>query len=82
MTLAELKGRYAQLSIEIDALADAGGHSEAKLARLAHELDEIDREFVAFRRRAAAAPTLSDVVSWIEPFPPARATAVSVSAQL
>src|SRR6266700_2971158 len=65
MTLAQLKDRYAQLSVEIDALADAGGHSEAKLARLTHDLDEIDREFVALRRRAASAPTLSDVVSWI-----------------
>jgi hypothetical protein len=27
------------------------------------------REFVAFRRRAETAPTLRDVVSWIEPFP-------------
>ena len=80
MTLAELKGRYARLSVEIDALADAAGHSQAKLARLSHELDEIDREFVAFRRRAAAAPTLHDVVSWIEPFAPSRMGAANVSA--
>ena len=66
MTLVELKGRYAQLSVEIDALADAGGHSEARLARLTLELDEIDREFTALRRRAAAAPTLHDAVGWIE----------------
>ena len=69
MTLTELKGKYARLSVEIEALAGAGGHSEAKLARLTHELEEIDREFVAFRRRAETAPTLRDVVSWLEPFP-------------
>ena len=69
MTLTELKGKYARLSVEIEALAGAEAHSEAKLARLTHELEEIDREFVAFRQRAATAPTLCDVVSWIEPFP-------------
>ena len=66
MTLTELKGKYARLSVEIEALAGAGAHSEAKLARLTHELEEIDREFVAFRRRAETAPTLRDVVSWAE----------------
>ena len=69
MTLNELKGKYARLSVEIEALADTGAHSEAKLARLTHELEEIDREFVAFRRRAETAPTLRDVVSWVEPLP-------------
>ena len=69
MTLTELKGKYARLNVEIEALAGAGVHSEAKLARLTHELEQIDREFVAFRRRAETAPTLRDVVSWIEPFP-------------
>ena len=67
MTLTELKGKYARLSAEIEALAGAGVHSEAKLARLTHELEEIDREFVACRR-AETAPTLRDVVSWVEPF--------------
>jgi len=71
MTLTELKGKYARLSVEIEALAGAGIHSEAKLARLTHELEEIDREFVAFRRRAETAPTLRDVVSWAE-LPPLR----------
>jgi hypothetical protein len=66
MTLNELKGKYARLSVEIEALAGAEAHSEAKLARLTHELEEIDREFVAFRRRAETAPTLRDVVSWAE----------------
>jgi hypothetical protein len=70
MTLNELKGKYARLSVEIEALAGAGAHSEAKLARLTHELEEIDREFVAFRRRAETAPTLRDVVSWAELRPP------------
>jgi hypothetical protein len=74
MTLAELKGRYAQLSLEIDMLGGAGGHSEAKLARLTVELDEIDREYAALRRLAAAAPTLNDVVSWVEPSSRAAAT--------
>jgi len=66
MTLDELKGKYARLSVEIEALAGAGAHSEAKLARLTRELDEIDREFVACRRRSEAAPTLRDVVGWAE----------------
>jgi len=69
MTLTELKGKYARLNVEIEALAGAGVHSQAKLARLTHELEEIDREFVAFRRRAETAPTLRDVVSWAEPLP-------------
>ena len=69
MTLTELKGKYARLSVEIEALAGAGSHSQAKQARLTHELEEIDREFVAFRRRAETAPTLRDVVSSLEPFP-------------
>ena len=69
MTLIELKGKYARLSVEIEALAGAGVHSEAKLARLTLELEEIDREFVAFRRRAETAPTLRDVVSWVDPLP-------------
>jgi hypothetical protein len=67
MTLNELKGKYQRLSVEIEALDGGGVHSEAKLARLTHELEEIDREFVAFRRRAQAAPTLRDVVTWAEP---------------
>ena len=66
MTLTELKGKYARLNVEIEALAGAGVHSQAKLARLTHELEEIDREFIAFRRRAETAPRLSDVVSWAE----------------
>jgi hypothetical protein len=74
MTLNELKGKYARLSVEIESLANAGGHSEAKLARLTHELEEIDREFVAFRRRAEAAPVLRDVVAWTD-LPALRAAA-------
>lgn len=66
MTLNELKGKYARLSIEIEELSGRDAHSRAKLARLMHELEEIDREFVAFRRRAETAPTLFDVVSWAE----------------
>ena len=65
MTLTELKGMYARLSVEIEALPDGGTHSEAKLAWLTRELDEIDRQFVACRR-IEAAPTLNDVVKWAD----------------
>lgn len=69
MTLNELKGKYQRLSVELDALDGGRVHSEAQLARLAFELEEIDREFVEFRRRAQAAPTLRDVVAWTESAP-------------
>ena len=38
MTLNELKGKYARLSNEIDALAGQGGRNEASLLRLMNEL--------------------------------------------
>jgi hypothetical protein len=66
MTLIELKEKYARLRAEIDALGGAGEHSEARLARLKFELDEIDHELAAVRRRAQIAPTLRDVVSGVD----------------
>ncbi|HRH88863.1 MAG TPA: hypothetical protein PLO41_18595 [Rubrivivax sp.] len=62
MTLNELKGKYARLSNEIDALASSGGYSEARLMRLMNELDEVHGELSALRLRTFAAPTLRDVV--------------------
>jgi hypothetical protein len=62
MTLRELNGQYAQLRDAIDALVGAGGYSQARLARLMGELDRIDLELLAYRRRALYAPTLRDVV--------------------
>ena len=63
MSLNELKGRYARVRNEIDSLGRAGENSEARLARLMFELDEIDQELAAFKRRNLAAPTLRDVVT-------------------
>ena len=63
MTLNELKIKYARLRDEINALGGTGQHSEARLARLIHELDQIDHDLAAFRRLAKAAPTLRDVVA-------------------
>jgi chromosome segregation ATPase len=66
MTLTELKGKYARLRDEIDWLEGADKHSEATLARLQHELDQIDSEFSTFRRLAETAPTLREVL-WTDP---------------
>jgi hypothetical protein len=63
MTLNELKGRYARLSAEIDSFGSDGQPNEAKLARLMFELDRVDDELAAYRRRAVAAPTLSEVIA-------------------
>lgn len=62
MTLNELKGKYARLSNEIDALAGQGGRNEASLLRLMNELDEVHDALSALRRRTIAAPTLRDVL--------------------
>lgn len=62
MTLRELNGQYARLRDEIDALVGAGTYSQARLARLMGDLDRIDLELAAYRRRALYAPTLRDVV--------------------
>jgi hypothetical protein len=63
MTLNELKIRYVRVRDEIDTLGRAGDQSEARRARLMFELDEIDQEFAAIKRRALTAPTLRDVVN-------------------
>lgn len=63
MTLNELKGRYACLSDQIDALAAQGGHNEARLIELMNELDQLHADLSALRRRTFAAPTLRDAVS-------------------
>lgn len=63
MTLNELKGRYAQLGNQIDALAAQGGRNEDALAQLMTELDEVHCELSALRWRTFAAPTLRDAVS-------------------
>lgn len=62
MTLKELKGKYARLSNEIDELAAAGGHNQARLARLMNDLDQVHRELTELRVRTFAAPTLRDAV--------------------
>ena len=62
MTLNELKGKYARLSNEIDALAAEGGPNEATLMRLMNDLDQVHRELSALRLRTFAAPTLRDEV--------------------
>ena len=67
MTLNELKGKYARLSNQIDALAAEGGRNEARLMRLMNDLDEVHRELSALRRRTFGAPTLRDVVAWPQP---------------
>jgi hypothetical protein len=62
MTLNELKGKYARLSNEIDALAAQAGRNEASLMRLMNELDEVHGALSALRRRTFAAPTLRDAL--------------------
>jgi hypothetical protein len=62
MTLNELKGKYTRLSNEIDAVAAAGGHNEARLMRLMNDLDEVHRQLCDLRLRTFGAPTLRDVV--------------------
>ena len=63
MTLNELKGKYARLSNEVDALAAEGGRNEVGLMRLMNDLDEVHRELSALRLRTFAAPTLRDAVA-------------------
>jgi hypothetical protein len=62
MNLTELKGKYARLRDEIDSLGGIGGNSEARRARLLSELDQIDEEYAAVKRRSLTAPTLRDVI--------------------
>lgn len=79
MTLNGLKGKYARLSNEIDALAAEGGGNDARMLRLMHDLDQVHQELADLRRRTWAAPTLRDaVVSRPEPVM-AEASAVVVA---
>ena len=67
MTLKELKGKYARLSNEIDALATEGMGNEARLMRLMNDLDQVHRELSELRLRTFSAPTLRDAVARPEP---------------
>lgn len=78
MTLNELKGKYARLSNEIDALAAEGVRHEARLMRLMNDLDEVHHELAQLRLRTFAAPTLRDAVARPEPVLP-RPVAVSLA---
>jgi uncharacterized protein involved in exopolysaccharide biosynthesis len=67
MTMNDLKGRYMRLSAEIESVGGTGGNSQARLARLTFELDQLDEQLVELKRLARSAPTLRDVVPWAEP---------------
>ena len=68
MNLNELKGKYARLRDEIDALGGGVGEpGEAKHARLMRELDQVDEALAAFRELARSAPALADAVGSLEP---------------
>ena len=62
MTLKELKGKYARLSNEIDALAADGMRNEVRLMHLMSDLDQVHHELSELRLRTFSAPTLRDVV--------------------
>jgi len=81
MTLNELKGKYARLSNQIDALAGAGGRNEGALMRLMDDLDEVHREIHALRLRTFGAPTLHDAVPRPDLLPPPHAVAASMSSR-
>jgi hypothetical protein len=63
MNLNELKGKYARLRDEIDALGGSGEPGEAKHARLMRELDQVDEALAAFRQLARSAPVLDDRIA-------------------
>jgi len=63
MTLDQINANFVRLRQEIDALSGSGEHSEARVARLICELDQVDRDLVALKRLAKSAPTLRDAVS-------------------
>ena len=67
MNLNELKGKYARLRDEIDALGGIGEPGEAKHARLMRELDQVDEALAAFRELARSASALADAVGSLEP---------------
>lgn len=78
MTLNELKGKYARLSNEIDALAADSGRNESRLMRLMLDLDEVHGQLSELRLRTLGAPTLRDAVMW--PEGAGRAAVVSMDA--
>jgi hypothetical protein len=67
MTLTELKGKYARLREEINSLGAAGSYSEARRARLMYDLEQIEAQVANVNRLSLSAPTLRDVVAWVEP---------------
>jgi hypothetical protein len=67
MNLNELKGKYARLRDEIDALGGIGEPGEAKHARLMRELDQVDEALAAYRALARSASALTDTVGSPEP---------------
>jgi hypothetical protein len=71
MTLNELKGQYARLSNEIDALAAEGAGNDARMLRLMNDLDQVHQALADLRRRTWAAPTLRDAVSLAPALSPA-----------
>ena len=62
LTLDELRGQYARLDHEIDALVAGGERHPGRLGRLLADLDEVHRQIASARRRHLAVPTLSDVI--------------------
>ena len=62
MNLNQIKTQYRRLSNEIDAMADTGKVSEARITRLHSELDRIDQDLAMIRSLARTAPVLQDVV--------------------
>jgi len=79
MTLQELKGKYTQLSHEIDSLAAEGVRNQARLMGLMHDLDQVHCELSELRLRTLNAPTLRDVVDGPEPVPMWPVTAVAMA---
>lgn len=68
MNLNELKGKYARLRDEIDALRGSVGEpGDAKHARLMRELDQVDEALANYRELARSAPALADAVGSLEP---------------
>jgi uncharacterized protein involved in exopolysaccharide biosynthesis len=71
MTLNELKGKYARLSNQIDALAAQGAGNDERLLWLMNDLDQVHQQLADLRRRTWGAPTLRDAVSLAPALSPA-----------
>ncbi len=63
MGLNELINNCARLRIEINSVGGARERSEAKLALLLSELDQIEQDLATFRRLAGVAAPLRDEVA-------------------